>query len=178
LFLIDTLWFSFGYAVEAGFLKNKIRSVEPTVLGWVVALACYPPFNMTITKYLKWFANDYILFSNETITFIMRIIIILFIGIYVSATIALGTKCSNLTNRGIISRGPYKYIRHPAYISKNLAWWLTILPILSIPAFLSMLAWSFIYHLRSITEENHLKQDPDYIAYCRKVKYRYIPYIY
>src|SRR3989344_4480171 len=34
-FLIDTLWFAFGYAFESRFLKNEIRSVEPTILGWV-----------------------------------------------------------------------------------------------------------------------------------------------
>lgn len=178
IFLIDTLWFSFGYAFEAGFLKNNIKSVEPTLLGWGAALACYPPFNIMLTKYLGWFANDYSLFSSEILTFIIRIIIILLLLIYVGATLALGTKCSNLTNRGIVSRGPYSIIRHPAYISKNLAWWLTLFPIMTIPAFLSMLAWSFIYHIRTLTEEKHLKQDPDYIAYCRKVKYRYIPRIY
>lgn len=178
LFMIDTLWFSFGYAFESGFLNNSIRSVEPTFIGWAVALSCYPPFNTFVVKYIDWYANDYVLFFTPTITFIMRITIILFLTIYVSATLALGTKSSNLTNRGIVSRGPYKFIRHPAYISKNLAWWLTILPIASIPAILSMSAWSIIYHIRSITEEKHLMLDPDYQEYCKKVKWRYIPGIY
>jgi len=40
LFFIDTLWFAFGYATESSILKNKIRSVEPTLFGWVVALIC------------------------------------------------------------------------------------------------------------------------------------------
>ena len=178
IFLIDTLWFSFGYAFEAGFLKNTIRSVEPTILGWVVALICYPPFNEMFVRYVDWYSNEYIIFFNTPLTFVMRIIIIFFFLIYLSATFALGTKCSNLTNRGIVSRGPYAIIRHPAYISKNLAWWLTIIPIVSLPAILSMGAWSLIYHLRTITEERHLSQDPDYIEYKKKVKYRYIPWVY
>ena len=178
IFLFDTLWFAFGYTFEAGFLKNKVRSVEPTIFGWVVALASYPPFNGTITKYVNWYANDYIVFFNDTLTFTIRIIIVLSLLIYLSATFALGTKCSNLTNRGIVSRGPYRFVRHPAYISKNLAWWLTLIPILSWPAILSMGAWSFIYHLRSITEERHLIKDPDYQEYVKKVKYRYIPFVY
>lgn len=178
IFLTDVLWFSFGYAVESGFLKNKIRSVEPTILGWVVALICYPPFNRMFTKYINWFANDYVFFFTDTTTFIMRLAIILFLLIYVSATFALGTKCSNLTNRGIVTRGAYSVVRHPAYISKNLAWWITIIPIISWPAILSMTIWSFIYHLRTITEEKHLSKDLDYVKYCKKVRYRYIPYIY
>jgi len=178
IFFLDTLWFSFGYTLESSSLKNKIRSVEPTLFGWVVALLCYPPFNGMLTNYLGWYANDYVMFSNETITFIVRISIILLLGIYVSATFALGTKCSNLTNRGIVSSGPYKLIRHPAYISKNLAWWLTLIPILSWKGILGMGIWSIIYHFRSLTEEKHLKKDPDYVAYCKKVKYRYIPGVY
>lgn len=178
IFLIDTLWFSFGYTFEASFLKNTIRSVEPTILGWIVALICYPPFNTFATKYLDWFANDYAIFSTQIITMIMKFLVLILLGIYVSATLALGTKCSNLTNRGIISRGPYSIVRHPAYISKNLAWWLTIIPVASIPAILSMSAWSIIYHLRTITEENHLSLDPNYIKYKNKVKWKYIPGIY
>jgi protein-S-isoprenylcysteine O-methyltransferase Ste14 len=178
IFLIDTLWFSFGYTIETKSLKNTIRSVEPTIFGWMVALACYPPFNGIFTKYINWYANDYISIQNIHLTFILRIIIIALLAIYVGATLALGAKCSNLTNRGIVTKGPYSIVRHPAYISKNLAWWITIMPVLSIPAILSMATWSLIYHLRAVTEERHLIKDPDYVEYCKKVKYRYIPKIY
>ncbi len=178
LFFIDTTIFAFGYAFEAGFLKNKIRSVEPTFLGWAVAIACYPPFNGFLTNHLHWYANDYAFFYNNPLTFILRLIIIILISIYVSATIALFTKSSNLTNRGIVSKGPYAIIRHPAYISKNIAWWLTLIPVISIYAIISMSVWTIIYHLRTITEENHLGKDPDYQEYIKKVKYRYIPGVY
>jgi len=163
---------------EAGILKNTIRSVEPTFLGWAVTLACYPPFNTFLVGYIDWFANDHVIFSTPIITTIIRIIIIFLLLIYVRASLSLGTRCSNLTNRGIVTRFPYSIIRHPAYISKNLAWWLTIIPVASIPAILSMSAWSFIYHLRTITEEKHLSADADYIEYKKKVKWKYIPGVY
>jgi len=178
IFLIDTLWFSLGYTFESRFLKNTIRSVEPTILGWVAALICYPPFNSMFIKYAGWYANDYIFLPNVALTFLLKIVILILLGIYVSATLALGTKCSNLTNRGIVSKGPYSIVRHPAYISKNLVWWITIILFFSWAAFLSMLIWSSIYHIRTITEENHLMRDKDYRKYCKKVKYRYIPYVY
>lgn len=176
IFFIDTSYFSFGYIFESGFLKNKVRSVEPTILGWIVALASYPPFAFYIGDYLKWYANDMVEFSNGVGTFILRITIIILLLFYLSATIALGAKCSNLTNRGIVSRGPYAYVRHPAYITKNIGWWLTLIPIMSIPAFISMSIWSFVYYLRAITEEKHLLKDQEYREYCKKVKYRFIPY--
>jgi protein-S-isoprenylcysteine O-methyltransferase Ste14 len=178
IFLFDTSVFTFGYMFESRLLKNKLKSVEPTIFGWVVALACYPPFNSFTGQIIASSNNDYFSFPNETYTFILRIALLLLYSIYLSATFALGAKSSNLTNRGIVSRGPYAIVRHPAYISKNLAWIMTVLPLGSITALLSMLAWAFIYHLRAITEERHLKQDPDYIEYCKKVRYRYIPGVY
>ena len=178
LFFIDTIYFSFGYAFEAKFLQNTIRSVEPTLFGWAVTLVCYPPFNGMFSKYVSWHANDFISFKTETITFAVRIIILLLLAIYVWATVALGTRASNLTNRGIVSWGPYAYIRHPAYICKNLIWWVTIIPVMSITAFLAMSVWSVIYFFRAVTEERHLGKDPDYQKYCKKVKYKFIPYIW
>jgi protein-S-isoprenylcysteine O-methyltransferase Ste14 len=178
IFLADTLYFSFGYMLEAKFLKNNIRSVEPTILGWAVALVCYPPFNEFYGRHINWYANDMVSFGTDTATFIIRGFITLFLLIYLGATLALGTKCSNLTNRGIVTKGPYAVIRHPAYMCKNLAWWITIIPVMSVGAFISMLSWTVIYYLRAITEEKHLMKDPEYQSYCRKVKYRFLPYIW
>ncbi|MGJ3628557.1 DUF1295 domain-containing protein [Sphingomonas sp. MMS24-JH45] len=38
---------------------------------------------------------------------------------------------SNLTHRGILTHGAYGWTRHPAYLSKNLFWWISTVPILS-----------------------------------------------
>jgi len=173
--IIDTAFFTFGYTLELGFLRNKVRSVEPTLFGWGVALISYPPFSGLLSNYAIWYANDNAYFSSERITFFVRILLLVLTGIYASASVALGPKASNLTNRGIVSWGPYRFIRHPAYISKNLVWWITIIPVLSIAAVLSMLAWSVVYFLRAITEERHLARDPDYREYCKKVRHRFIP---
>ncbi len=175
IFLIDTLIFTFGYLIESKFLGNEVRSVEPTVLGWAVALICYPPFTDLGNNYFNWYTNDYVTLPNESLTLLFYAVILVCFLIYLWATFSLGAKSSNLTNRGIVTYGPYALIRHPHYASKNLAWWLSILPIFSIGAFLSMLAWSFIYYLRAITEERHLLADPEYRAYAKEVPYRFIP---
>ena len=178
IFFIDTLYFTFGYVAEAGFLNNRVRSVEQTFLGWAAALICYPPFSGFVGDVLSWYPNDYAEYGSEGATVLFRIVILLLLLVYLWATLALGTRCSNLTNRGIVCKGPYAFVRHPAYISKNLAWWLTIIPVMSFQAFLSMSFWSIVYLIRAITEERHLRQDPDYREYCSKVKYRLILFVW
>lgn len=176
LLLIDTAYFSFGYAIETKLLNNRVVSVDPTFLGWASALICYPPFNGIANNYISWHANDYAVFHSAFFTSGLYLMVLALMTIYVAATVALGAKASNLTNRGIVRRWPYSLIRHPAYISKNLAWWITLAPALSVAAVLSMAAWSFIYFLRAITEERHLMMvDNGYREYARQVRWRFIP---
>ena len=178
IFTVDTLYFTFGYVFEAKFLNNTVRSVEPTILGWAVALASYPPFNGFITVYLLWHANDFLTLGSEAATCALRVAILFFLVIYVWASVALGAKCSNLTNRGIVRRFPYSLIRHPAYAAKNISWWLTVIPLFNPVAYASMLGWSFIYYLRAVTEERHLGQDPDYQTYVKQVRWKFFPGIW
>ncbi|MBT3298224.1 hypothetical protein HN385_04820 [archaeon] len=178
MFTLDTLIFSFGYSFEFKSLKNVVKSVEPTLFGWAVAVACYPPFNWWVGNYVPWGANDYATFWSPTWTLALRIIIVVLLSIYVVASLSLGAKASNLTNRGIVTKFPYSVVRHPAYISKNLIWWLTLLPVMSWAFFWGMTVWSVIYFFRAVTEERHLRKDPDYREYCKRVRYRFIPGIY
>lgn len=178
ILIIDTILFTAGYAIEAKRCNNIVKSVEPTVFGWMVALICYPPFNGLLTNYISWYTVDGPSFKNVWVSVIAGAAMVLFYSIYLWASFSLGWKCSNLTSRGIVTNGVYAYVRHPAYIAKNLAWWIGMLPALSLPAILSMSIWTFVYFLRAITEERHLLQDPDYREYCQKVRYRFIPHIY
>ena len=177
IFLIDTGFFAFGYLFEASWLKNKIRSVDTTFFGWLVALACYPPFTDAFAKWAPWHTNDYAWFGSQEVTMVVRVMLLLLLFGYVGASISLGTRCSNLTNRGIVTKGAYAIVRHPAYICKNLFWWIVLVP--AIPhtplAILGMMFWTLVYFFRAITEERHLIKDPDYEVYCKKVKWRFVP---
>ena len=88
---------------------------------------------------------------------------------------ALGFRFSNLTNRGIVAGGPYRFIRHPAYFAKNVAWWLEN-PFVwnNLFALFGLVIWNIVYVLRAITEEKHLQNDKAYQEYSRQVKYRFI----
>lgn len=95
--------------------------------------------------------------------------------IYAWAMLSFGLRFSNLTNRGIIERGPYRFVRHPAYVSKGLAWWLELLPSLTASSAIFLLLLNGVYALRAWTEERHLSLDPDYRAYKRRVRWRLLP---
>lgn len=184
--IVDLSFFTVAYGVEHPKLNNEIRSVEPTFLGWASALACYPPFQLGSLAVLGWFPLEYPDYDAYGMQWPAGLTMLGLMSIYTWASVALGLKASNLTNRGIVSRGPYRVIRHPAYICKNLFWWVAAMPVVlrlanagewaaAGFALLSLSAWTGIYTVRALTEERHLKADPDYRDYCERVKWRYVP---
>ena len=197
LFSIDLIIFCSGYLTEISFLRNKIRSVETTPAGIFFCLICYPPFIAVMQAFVRLPQNDNILAFgdiNSPWTWSFRITAVLFLVIYVWASVALGFKASNLTNRGTVSCFPYNIVRHPAYISKNIFWILTTVPVLlvdfnaidfclkdylikAILIFCAIIGCAGVYYIRALTEERHLIKDPDYQKYTQKVKYRFIPFV-
>ena len=187
ILFVDTLLFTLGYIVEVPALRNRIRSVDPTFFGWFVCLACYPPFNDFTGRFLQWQSSDFPYFENNYVHVAANVTVLAAMAIYSWASIALGFKASNLTNRGIVSRGPYSVVRHPAYAAKNFAWWIGCMPAFmvwfasddlraALYSVFAMCGWTTIYVLRAITEERHLLMaDNGYAEYMRRVRWRFIP---
>ena len=187
LLFVDTLLFTLGYVIEVPALDNRIRSVDPTFFGWFVCLACYPPFNDFTGRFLEWQSSDFPYFANDFVHFTVNALLLVAIAVFSWASVALGFKASNLTNRGIVAHGPYAFVRHPAYAAKNLAWWLGALPTLGAAfgaggwqgigySLLSLLGWTAIYALRAVTEERHLLMLKNgYAEYAQKVRWRFVP---
>jgi protein-S-isoprenylcysteine O-methyltransferase Ste14 len=186
ILFVDVLLFTVGYLVESPRLGNEIRSVDPTAVGWAAALLCYPPFNVVTNKVLGGQAADFPQFDDPTLHIALNVTLLMLMAIYASASVALGLKASNLTHRGIVSRGPYRVVRHPAYVCKNMAWWIGSAPAVSVAfglsltaglqAVASVIAWTMLYVLRALTEEDHLRKvDGEYATYAAKVRHRFIP---
>lgn len=188
ILFFDVFFFTVGYLIEMPALKNTIKSVEPTLLGWAVAIMCYPPFNDFTWELAAWYSNDFPTFETPFIHISMNLFLLLLMWVYAWASLSLWLKASNLTNRGIVTKWPYKYVRHPAYVCKNMAWFIGAFPMIYIAAtsdglsLFSVLSgvalWMWIYYLRAMTEENHLSADPDYVKYKKQVKYKFIPGIW
>lgn len=186
LLFVDVAIFTVGYLVETKRLRNEIRSVDPTWLGWAVALACYPPFNTYTAKILGSQHDDFPRFDDPVVHAVLNGLLLLLMAVYASASVALGLKASNLTHRGIVARGPYAVVRHPAYACKNMAWWIGAVPVVSAAferdagsgwlALASVAGWTLVYVLRALTEEHHLRRvDGEYAAYAAKVRWRFVP---
>ena len=186
ILFVDVLLFTVGYLVESRRLGNEIRSVDPTLLGWTAALLCYPPINSLTGTLLGTPVSDFPQFDNPDVHIALNLTLLTLMALYTSASVALGLKASNLTHRGIVARGPYAVIRHPAYTCKNMAWWIGAAPLVTtefgksftqgLVAVGSVAAWSALYVLRALTEEDHLTRvDGEYAAYAARVRYRFIP---
>lgn len=149
---------------------------------------CYPPFNNNVSNLVGWYSTDFPTFNNAMIHLTLNIWILLLMAIYTWASISLGFKASNLTNRWIVRKGPYKFVRHPAYICKNIAWLIGWLPLVflsfsqenisTLAVIIWLISWASIYYMRAMTEEAHLSLDPDYIKYKKQVPYKFIPKVW
>lgn len=189
IFIFDFVPFVVGYMFESRLLKNEIRSVDASLSGWVVCVLCYPPFNASVGQFFAWNTRDYVEISlglSVPVYFALNVGLLILFALYASASVSLGFKCSNLTNRGVVQSGLYRVIRHPAYALKNAAWWLAGLPVfvilfkesfaLGVFGLFCLSGWSMLYFLRAITEERHmLRIDNGYAEYMERVKYRFYP---
>lgn len=84
-----------------------------------------------------------------------------------------------VTNRGIVTKGSYSYIRHPLYASYLLSntLYLLISPFLLLRT-LVFFVWVFCIYKRIRYEEEFLSKTGEYREYSTKVKYRIIPGIW
>jgi protein-S-isoprenylcysteine O-methyltransferase Ste14 len=174
---LDLLFCVVGYALSVRIIDSHIRTAEPTPSGWAVALFCYPPFypffERLYVNYGTGFDFEAWLGPHVAIRWIWAAVTLALVAIYVSATVVFGVRFSNLTHRGILTNGPYRFSKHPAYISKNLSWWLVSVPFLdphggfeTVRHCVLLGCVNMIYFLRARTEERHLSRDPTYVAYA------------
>lgn len=178
MFMIDVCLATVGYILTFRPLDSHIRTANPYLEGWVAALICYPPFVlMGGGGPLDYHAGgqewDAWVQGMPVLPWLLGGWLVLLTGVYAWATVAFGLRFSNLTHRGILTHGPYRWSRHPAYLSKNLFWWFSSLPFLSVSGSIPDIVrncallglTNAIYYWRAKTEERHLSADPAYRAY-------------
>jgi protein-S-isoprenylcysteine O-methyltransferase Ste14 len=179
MFMIDVCFATVGYMLTLKPLDAHIRSANPYVAGWVAALICYPPFILMndggpldyhpgTADWIYW------LDSAPLAMALLGFVLVFLTAVYAWATVAFGFRFSNLTHRGILTHGPYAWTKHPAYVSKNLFWWLSTFPFLATTgSIVDMIrntallgAVAGVYYWRAKTEEKHLSADPAYREYA------------
>ena len=182
LFVIDVQIGTVGYLLTLRPLDSHIRSGNPLLAGWLAALMCYPPFvwgiigsdNQILSYELATPGWAHWLAGNTALLWAWGTVLIILTGIYAWATVVFGIRFSNLTYRGVLTHGPYRFTRHPAYLSKNLFWWASVLPFMvtvgspleGVRNCVFLLIVNAIYYWRARTEEAHLiAEDPKYAEY-------------
>jgi protein-S-isoprenylcysteine O-methyltransferase Ste14 len=182
LFVIDVQIGTVGYLLTLRPLDSHIRSGNPLLAGWLAALLCYPPFVWAIigsdNQILSYeFAAPgwtHLFGAYPALLWAWGGFLIFLTGIYAWATVVFGIRFSNLTYRGVLTHGPYRFTRHPAYLSKNLFWWASVLPFLvtggslleALRNCVFLLVVNAIYYWRARTEEAHLiAEDAKYREY-------------
>ncbi|WP_164753428.1 MULTISPECIES: isoprenylcysteine carboxylmethyltransferase family protein [unclassified Mesorhizobium] len=175
-YLLDVLLAVIAYTLTLRVIDSHIRSTEPTIGGWAICLICYRPFVDAQGHYIQYELDelhwDKVLAPYPWLYVLWGSAILLLVFIYVWSTAAFGLRFSNLTHRGIITNGPYRWVKHPAYLSKNLCWWLISVPFVAgagwltaVQSCLMLGAANLVYYLRARTEERHLSADPIYRDY-------------
>lgn len=167
-----------GYLSTLKLLGSNVRSANPFLAGWLVTLACYAPFNEIMSGkilngndkvgWMEWFG------PYPLIAWPWAALIVASFAVWLWATASFGLRWSNLTHRGIITSGPYRYTKHPDYIAKSCFFWLVQVPFLShagvaaaIKSCMLLALLNLIYYLRAKYEEKHLMADPIYAEYAR-----------
>lgn len=176
-FTMDLMFGTVGYLCTLRILDTHVRSAEPTTLGWLVAVICYQPFwSLISNQYINYGGSllwDSWLISLPVVRGAWGAVIVALLMCYALSTISFGLRFSNLTHRGIITSGPYRFTKHPAYIAKNLSYWMVSVPFVeplgwrvAVTHCAALVAVNLLYFMRAKTEERHLMNDPDYRAYA------------
>ncbi len=177
IFFVEYIVVVVGYCCTLKLFNTQIRTTDQSGLGWLACLACYGPLWMALyPAYLAYGNQSYWQGALENMPVMFIVLwgtaILLLSVYYVRCTIAFGLRFSNLTNRGIITNGPYRWFKHPAYLVKNISFWMISVPFIPTAGFaeairtcLLLILVNVLYYVRAKTEENHLRSDPDYVAY-------------
>ncbi|HEY9009506.1 MAG TPA: isoprenylcysteine carboxylmethyltransferase family protein [Devosia sp.] len=175
-YTIDLAFGLAGYIFASTDLAPTMRSTQHRLVGWVVCLACYAPvythwpaFQAVVHSEIRWPST----LVADPIGIAVAAAMVTLLALYVSATVVFGLRFSNLSNRGVVAAGPYRLMKHPAYFAHVAnAWIITLVLMPAAGIELGLVQWAvpfaftFLYWARARTEEMHLNEDPEYVAYA------------
>ncbi len=177
IFAVELIWVACGYLLTLRLFNTHIRSTDPTVSGWLACIICYAPFWALLSRQFFATGDTYSwgdwLSEPGPIRQAWALLITVSLLTFAWADLSFGPRFSNLTHRGIITNGPYRWSKHPGYIAKNISWWLIAIPFVShngvsgaVRETLLLASVSLIYFARAKTEERHLLRDETYQQYA------------
>ena len=81
-------------------------------------------------------------------------------------------------NRGVVTRGPYRYVRHPIYTGYLITHVGFLIAHPTLRNMVALVAADLALVIRSLYEERILARDPLYREYCSQVRWHLVPGIF
>lgn len=175
-YTVDLAFGLAGYLFASNDFAPTLHSTQRLVSGWVVCLLCYgplhgfwPAYRDVVLEEIAWPRS----LMLDPLSLGAAALMLVLLALYVSATVHFGLRFSNLSNRGVLTAGPYRYMKHPAYFAHAMNAWIIVLVFLPAAGIeLGLLHWlvpptfTLLYAARAVTEERHMSEDPAYMAYA------------
>jgi protein-S-isoprenylcysteine O-methyltransferase Ste14 len=97
----------------------------------------------------------------------------------IAAKLVLGRRFGVVAaNRGVVTLGPYRFIRHPMYLGYTITHIGFLLSMPSLPTLLFYVTTFIVQVLRLLREEEVLMRDEAYRAFAEKVRFRILPGVF
>lgn len=113
---------------------------------------------------------------------IVAIILTSFIALWAhisNSHFILTSRNDKLVNQRVCTSGPYKYLRHPGYLSAIIQWLCYPIILDSLISFIPALLYILLIFLRTYYEDKTLKIEmKGYEEYSKTTKYRLFPYFW
>ena len=104
-------------------------------------------------------------------------VLVCFSGVvFIYARLSLGRSIGFVpANRGIVTSGAYRFVRHPVYTGIFIAMLAVVLRSFSLSNLIMAAIIVALFMIKSIVEEKFLSEDSEYAAYLQQVRWRWIP---
>lgn len=191
---IDTLIFTViifsilpGYIFASRLIGTEVKKVDRTWFGWLITLSSYPPLYAAVSAgWLRYIPTpeqsgitggiplwSQIASGHPYVLYILGALIIFMALFHLWGEALLGIRSANLSMRGIITTGAFRFTKHPVYVSKCFQWGFLYLPFLNAIGFLDSFRLGILFLLmcavfagRALAEEKLLSEDKDYVKYA------------
>jgi protein-S-isoprenylcysteine O-methyltransferase Ste14 len=187
LWTMDIINATLGYCLESRWLENRSRSIDMTITGWLVCFCCYEPLNQftgalfPFAPFVATHNPQDLIVANLNFLIAFKVVEIILLCGHIYSDVSLGPSIVNITFKRLQSRGPYGLVRHPGTTTKLLYWLsqsIVYKQFWTLKILYGYSMWAAIYIGRALTEERHLKKYPEYREYIKKVKYRFLPWLF
>jgi len=105
-----------------------------------------------------------------------NVLVLISVAIMIYARLSLGRSIGYVpADRGIVTSGPYRFVRHPIYSGLFVTLFAFLLrAYLPLNLLLAAILVG-LFMLKSVIEERFLRDNPEYAAYMKQVPFRWIP---